>query len=567
MARVLILAGASAVAVFTFVAARAASAANDAWQESVRAETRHTSSTVENIRTLYEDEAPMALLIRAVLIRAEELDRQADVAGQGSFVRTAAAAERATARAYLDEFRRNAPGSPINDLVTVGGDSAGMTGAQQIGRRLAALQEQSGQHAIASAALQKVGNQSAKRTQRSAIGMIVGALVALLGFILWSRTAGHTTTGTSCAMSSGGSRRSTRPISQPAASTRPGTTPGRCLTGLTVATTGAVLATLPHKTKRRGRDPFTHPIRIPVPVLLAVGAVAGVLICAPWTAVKPSPRKLPVPELDRTCDEPTANPSNGACSDSGEDGFADADVKAANRPENGTHNEAPAAVIGAPALPSTPPEGPLKQSRSALPAVIFAVLATVATALQITAGTEENYYLAKAARGAAAVGAVAVGSGPREAFATNGRQSVLLMEQRASDLNTAGSEEVPYNRALASALATADNAAAPRISAVVADMATPPTEAAGVDALARAAVSSSAFDREPLQRPSRRGRLCQGGRKPVDPAGYRAVPADSRREHHRNQQLTRLGTWRRHLAVVGWVLGVAAVLLTVYTLR
>lgn len=566
MAWVLILAGASAVAVFTFVAASAASAANDAWQESVRAETRHASSTVENIRALYEDEAPLALLIRAVLIRAEELDRRAGLAGQGSFVRTAAAAERATARAYLDEFRRNAPGSPINDLVTVGGDSAGMTGAQQIGRRLAALQEQSGQHAVASAALQKVGNQSAKRAQLSAIGMIAGALVALLGFLLWSRTAGHTTTGTSRAMSSGGSRQSTRPISQPTASTRLGTTPGRCLTGLTVATTGAVLATLPHKAERRGRDPFTHPSRIPVPVLLAVGAV---LIRAAWTAVKALRRKVPAPESGRTGDEPTANPSNGAGSDSRGDGFADDDAKAADRPENGTHNEAPTAVIGAPALSATPLEGaPTKQNRSALPAVIFAVLATAATALQITAGTEENYYLAKAARDAAAVGAVAVGSGPREAFATNGRQSVLLMEQRASDLNAAGSEEVPYNRALASALATADNAAAPRISAVVADMATPPTEAAGVDALARAAVSSSAFDREPLQRAQ------------ADAAAF------AKEAGNRSSQLVivlflltlaantveisnspRLGTWRRRFTVVGWVLCVAAVLLTAYTLR
>jgi len=193
----LILTGALAVAVFTFVAARAASAANDAWQESVRAETRHTSSTVENIRTLYEDEASMALLISTALIRAEELDRQASPADQGSFVRTAAAAERATARAYLNQFRRNAPGSPINDLVTAGGDPVDTTGAQRIGRRLAALQEKSGQHAVASAALQKVGDQSAKRTQRSAIGMMAGALVALLGFLLWSRTAGHATTGTS----------------------------------------------------------------------------------------------------------------------------------------------------------------------------------------------------------------------------------------------------------------------------------------------------------------------------------------------------------------------------------
>ncbi len=457
VAWVLILAGASAVAVFAFVAATATSAANDAWQESVRAETRHTSSTVENIRTLYEDEAPIALLISAALIRAEELDRHAGPAGQESFIRTAAAAERATARAYLDQFRRNAPDSPINDLITVGGDPADTTGAQRIGRRLAALQEQSGQHIAASAVLQKVGDQSAKRTQRSTIGMIAGALIALLGFLLWSRTAGYATTGTSPAMSPWGSR---------------------------------------------------------------VGA-------------------------------------------------ANADAKAAGRPGNGTHDEeAPTAIIGAPALSATPPEGLSKQSRSPLLAVIFAVLATAATALQITAGTEENNHLAKAARGAATVGAVAVGSGPREAFATNGQQSVLFMQQRAGDLNAAGRDDVPRNRVLASALATADNAVASRVSAVVADMATPPTEADGVDALARAAVSSSEFDREPLQRAQ------------ADAAAY-AKEAGNRSTRLvivlflltlaanaveiSNSPL--LGVWRRRLALVGWVLCVAAVLLAACALR
>lgn len=493
----LILVGALTVAVFTFVAARAASAANDAWQESVRAETRHTSSTVENIRALYQDEAPMALLIRTALIRAEELERQASPTGQGAFVRTVATAERATARAYVNQFRKNAPDSPINDLVTAGGDPAGATAVQRIGRRLAALQEQSGQHAVASAALQKVGDQSAKRTQRSAIGMIAGALVALLGFLLWFRT------------------------------TRPSTTPGRYLAELMVATTDAVRATLLRKAERRRRGPFTHPVGILVPVVLAVGAAVGILLRDAWTAIKP-PHQAPPPDT----------------------------------------TGAPAAVIGAPALPTTPPEGPPKQSRSPLPAVIFAVLATAATALQITAGTEENHYLAEAARGAATVGAVAVGSGPREAFATNGQQSVVLMQQRASDLTDAGRDDVPSNRALASALATADNAAAPRISAVVADMATPPTAADGVDALARAAVSSSEFDREPLQRAQ------------ADAAAF------AKQAGNRSTRLVivlflltlaanaveignspRLGTWRRHLTVVGWVLCVTAVLLTAYALR
>jgi len=200
--------------------------------------------------------------------------------------------------------------------------------------------------------------------------------------------------------------------------------------------------------------------------------------------------------------------------------------------------------------------------------VIFTVLATAATALQITAGTEENRHLAAAARGAATVGAVAVGSGPREAFATNGQQSVLFMQQRASDLNAAGRNDVPRNRALASALATADNAAAPRVSAVVADMATPPIETDGVDALARAAVSSSEFDREPLQR------------------AQTAAAAAAKETGNRSTQLVivlflltlaanaveignspRLGTWRRRLAVVGWMLCVAAVLLTAHALR
>jgi hypothetical protein len=128
------------------------------------------------------------------------------------------------------------------------------------------------------------------------------------------------------------------------------------------------------------------------------------------------------------------------------------------------------------------------------------VAAVVVTALQIDASTTENLYLAAAAQGADRVGTVSVGGGAREAFASNGQQLVVLMQQRADDVADAGSSASAADRALAEGLADADRAASARIATAIADLATPPTTADGLDPLSVAAVSASEFDREPEQR-------------------------------------------------------------------
>jgi hypothetical protein len=195
------------------------------------------------------------------------------------------------------------------------------------------------------------------------------------------------------------------------------------------------------------------------------------------------------------------------------------------------------------------------------------VLATVVAAVQIVAGVEENRHLAAAARRAADVGAVAVGSGPRTAFAANGTQTVLLLAQHADDLTDAGGTAAPADRALADVLAAAEDAAARRIDAVVDDMAAAPTAVDGLDRLTAAALSGSDLDREPVQR----AQASAAGA--ADTAGARSdrlvvvlflltLAANAVEIGHS----PRLRSWGPHVVATGWGLAGVAVLLTLAVL-
>jgi hypothetical protein len=162
----------------------AASSTNGEWQDAVRAEARHTSATLENIRTVYEDEAPLALSITAALVRAQELDRRL---GAGSFLGVQADAERDTARAYLDTFRREVPDSPVTRLLGSGDDPEAVARTHPLGGHLAALQASSRQATDEAAALWAAGDYDATRTRRFLWGMAGGALVVLAGFAVWER--------------------------------------------------------------------------------------------------------------------------------------------------------------------------------------------------------------------------------------------------------------------------------------------------------------------------------------------------------------------------------------------
>jgi hypothetical protein len=422
-----VVAAAIALAVYTYAATMAASSANGEWQDAVRAEARHTSATLENIRSVYEDEAPLALSITAALVRAQELDRRV---GAGSFLGVQADAERDTARAYLDTFRREVPDSPVTRLLGSRDDPEAVARTHPLGTHLATLQASSRQATDAAAALWATGDRDATRTRGFLWGMVGGALVVLAGFVLWEQrqrsalaTAGWTAQTATVAM-------------------RPGPWPG-------VALTLAALIGAQHGTRRPAL-----PARVAA-AMLAGAAVGGVLL-----------RRAPAP------------------------------IAGPVRTDQG---DGPVAVIGPPPVPAAPPERPAAD-RSPLPAVVLAVAAVVVTALQIDASTTENLYLAAAAQGADRVGTVSVGGGAREAFASNGQQLVVLMQQRADDVADAGSSASAADRALAEGLADADRAASARIATAIADLATPPTTADGLDPLSVAAVSASEFDREPEQR-------------------------------------------------------------------
>jgi hypothetical protein len=346
-----------ALAWCTYAATAAASAANGEWQDAVRAEARHTSATLENIRKVYEDDAPLVLSITATLVRTQELERRADA---GSFVGVLAAAERETARVFLDTFRRQVPDSPVTRALGTRADPEVVARTRPFGAQLAALQGMSRQHADAAAAAWSAGDVDAARVRHNLWGMVAGALVVLAGFAVRDRLLRTDPTG--------------------------------------------------------------------------------------------------LPDL----------------------------------------------VVGSPPMPAVLPDPPgpggAEADRSPLVGVVLAVLAVVVAALQIDASTTENRSLAAAAQGANRVGTVAVGSGPREAFAVNGQQLAVLMQQRADDVVETSSAAPAGDRAVAQALAAADLAAAARISAVVADLATPPTTADGLDALGASAVSASVFDRDAEQR-------------------------------------------------------------------
>jgi hypothetical protein len=177
----LIGAGAIAAALATQQASSEASAANGQWQESVRAETRYTAATLENIRKVYVDDAPLAFQVRAALISAEELQRQA--AAQPS-LSVEAEAQRRAAQRFIDAF--STAGPDANPLLRDHRYTKSPGGAPYVARLLADLQARNRDTA---AALAAEGDRNAADSERGTWGMVAGALIVLAGFVLWRSSA------------------------------------------------------------------------------------------------------------------------------------------------------------------------------------------------------------------------------------------------------------------------------------------------------------------------------------------------------------------------------------------
>jgi hypothetical protein len=108
---------------------------------------------------------------------------------------------------------------------------------------------------------------------------------------------------------------------------------------------------------------------------------------------------------------------------------------------------------------------PKEHDATPLPAIVLGLIATLVTAGQIQAGVAESRLLADAARRGDVVAGAADGGLIRQTFADYGKQSGLLLGQRADDLAEAGGDRVQ---------AAANNAASVRIQRLAADMGVQP---------------------------------------------------------------------------------------------
>ncbi|MEO3813472.1 hypothetical protein ABGB17_31125 [Sphaerisporangium sp. B11E5] len=437
-ARIVIGTGAVLVAVASWVAAQEAARANGSWQEGVRAQVRYTGRTLENVRAVYLDEAPQALQVWTAVIRAEELSRRA--ARGGRVVRAEAAAERATAREYLENYGYTIP--PVNPLLTdprYGGHTA-----PRVGRRLADLQAGNLGAAKATAGAFAAGDRSGRVVGPAGQTMIGGAVLVLLGVLLAQKAA----TGNGAV--------------SPEAPWEPGTGPygshevrrpgGRRAAGLVLAV--VLVAT------SAGRRTWRVP---PVPAfLLTVGGLAAGFLLRGRPGLR---------------------------------------TGAAPRPgENGGNAEQAVVPAVPPGVPPAAPEE--KAGRWWVPpwAVLLGVLVTVATALQIQAGTGESRALGVAARDASLLSTAAIGHVTRKAFETNGTQIALMTGHRGDALSRAARRAGPATRTAARARAAADRATARRIGLLTVAMSARPADRDGMDATTRLVVGGIGPEQQAVQR-------------------------------------------------------------------
>ncbi len=464
-ARLLIGGGALLAAVGTGMTAWAASQANGKWQDSTRAQVRYTMSTVENARAVYFDDAALALQLQAVLIQAEELERRIAPKDQQSILRIQAAADRATISAYLKAY--GTAGAEANPLLSdpryapVGGDPA-----PQVGKRLADAQAQNPATAAKITALVREGDRAANLSQRAGWVMIGGAIAVVLGTMLWARSD-----STSARNETGSASTEEEPIpatqNQLRAQNRGTPVPSSPLATGALLTLAFVSATF---LAARRWFPLSTAAGITRGCMLVM---AGLVIGTRYENTRLA--SMSAPATGGT--EPLAPP--------------------ARAPE-----EPPTAPLAPPGLPASPaglPTGRGPRSRFPPLPVILGLIATVVTVLQIQASTEENRWLATAARGASLISGAAVGGVILDAFETNGRQAGLLMGQGAEDLRRAARVGKPDARTPAETIAAADGAAADRIVQLAISMGRTPTVADGVDASTRTIVAGSPFEQQALQ--------------------------------------------------------------------
>ncbi|GAB6899291.1 hypothetical protein JCM9957A_23810 [Kineosporia succinea] len=170
---ILIGAGGLVAAIASLTMALASSQANGQWQDSVRAQVRYSASTVENIRAVYLDEAPLAFQLRSLTIQAEELERR--VTGEPGVPGARAAAHRATVQTYLRAYED--AGLEVNPAATAALDPR---------RRLA--QAQKTVTLDETNRLEDAGEQQARRGTRAGWTVVGAALAVVGGFALLART-------------------------------------------------------------------------------------------------------------------------------------------------------------------------------------------------------------------------------------------------------------------------------------------------------------------------------------------------------------------------------------------
>jgi hypothetical protein len=144
-------------------------------------------------------------------------------------------------------------------------------------------------------------------------------------------------------------------------------------------------------------------------------------------------------------------------------------------------DELPEIAFTAPDLPAVPPdEPPTAPKWSPLPAIMFGLAAAVVTAGQIQASVAESRLLGDAARRADMVAGAVTGGLIRKTFIDNGKQTGLMLGQRADDLAEAGGDPKQ---------AAADNAASARIIRLTADIGAQPFANEGLDSFTQTVVS------------------------------------------------------------------------------
>jgi hypothetical protein len=170
--------------------------------------------------------------------------------------------------------------------------------------------------------------------------------------------------------------------------------------------------------------------------------------------------------------------------------------------------EPPDVAFGPPEIPAVPPKEPAEASAwAALPPILLGLVAAVVTVGQIQAGVAESRLLADAARRADVLAGAVTGGLIRATFVTNGKQTGLLLGQRADDFRRVGGDPDQ---------AAADDAACARIIRLTADVGVAPTAEDGVDSFTQTMVSGLDGEQQSMRADQERAAIA------ADAAGTRS---------------------------------------------